>query len=136
MSLSDPQGNYPPDDSYPGNPQNSGYDQRGPDDRYGDEPQTYGDYDDQPYRKHEGLPPVHSDPFADDPFQQQQMMMQRSRTPTSLHDQYGKFSFFMSPPLWKQTKRSNLIELVFETILSISTVKHSYREQAYNELIL
>ncbi|XP_034312898.2 catenin delta-1 isoform X3 [Magallana gigas] len=88
MSLIDPQGNYPPDDSYPGNPQNPGYDQRGPDDRYGDEPQTFGDYDDQPYRKHEGLPPVHSDPFADDPFQQQQMMMQRSRTPTSLHDQY------------------------------------------------
>lgn len=97
MSLNDPQGNYPPDDSYPGNPQNPGYDQRGPDDRYRDEPQTFGDYDDQPYRKHEGLPPVHSDPFADDPFQQQQMMMQRSRTPTSLHDQYGKFSFSMTP---------------------------------------
>ncbi|XP_022311231.1 uncharacterized protein LOC111116519 isoform X2 [Crassostrea virginica] len=87
MSLNDPQGNYHPDDSYPGNPQNQGFDPRPPEDRYGDEQPTFGDYDDQPYRKHEGLPPVHSDPFADDPFQQQ-MMMQRSHTPTSPQDQY------------------------------------------------
>ncbi|XP_062572570.1 catenin delta-2-like isoform X1 [Saccostrea cucullata] len=85
MSLNDPHGNYPPDDSYPGDPQNQSFDPRGPDDRYREEQPTFGDYDDQPYRKHEGLPQVHSDPFADDPFQQQQ---QRSRTPTSVHDQY------------------------------------------------
>ncbi|XP_048780708.2 splicing regulator ARVCF-like isoform X3 [Ostrea edulis] len=72
-------------------------------DRYGDEQPTFGDYDDQPYRKHEGLPPVHSDPFADDPFQQQQM--QRSRTPTSVHDQYGGHNDH--PPMRYDDRYSN-----------------------------
>ncbi|XP_062572572.1 catenin delta-1-like isoform X3 [Saccostrea cucullata] len=102
MSLNDPHGNYPPDDSYPGDPQNQSFDPRGPDDRYREEQPTFGDYDDQPYRKHEGLPQVHSDPFADDPFQQQQ---QRSRTPTSVHDQYGGYND--QPPARYDDRYSN-----------------------------
>jgi hypothetical protein len=77
-----------PGDRYRDGDPGDRYGDGNPGDRYGDEQPTFGDYDDQPYRKHEGLPQVHSDPFADDPFQQQQM--QRSRTPTSVHDQYGK----------------------------------------------
>lgn len=118
MSLNDPQGNYHPDDSYPGNPQNQGFDPRPPEDRYGDEQPTFGDYDDQPYRKHEGLPPVHSDPFADDPFQQQ-MMMQRSHTPTSPQDQYGKdiITLYRNELNVKQVKKVQRYPLIQNIIL-------------------
>ena len=68
MSLNEPpQGQLPPNDSYREQPSQDSYGYGG-----GQEPQTYGDYDDHPYastRKHEGLPEVQSDPFADDPFQ-------------------------------------------------------------------
>ncbi|KAL5007230.1 hypothetical protein ScPMuIL_016036 [Solemya velum] len=42
-----------------------------PSDRYREGPLEGDQYDQNsnPERKHEGLPPVHSDPFADDPFQ-------------------------------------------------------------------
>ncbi|XP_033753246.1 catenin delta-1-like isoform X3 [Pecten maximus] len=63
MSLDDPHGAPPPmEDRYRDPP---------PNDRYEGEP-TFGNYDDYPYSpsKHDGLPDVPQDPFADDPFQQ------------------------------------------------------------------
>ncbi|XP_060066750.1 catenin delta-1-like isoform X5 [Ylistrum balloti] len=63
MSLDDPHGAPPPmEDRYRDLP---------PSDRFEGEP-TFGNYDDYPYspNKHDGLPDVPQDPFADDPFQQ------------------------------------------------------------------
>ena len=54
-------------------------------DSYGDhqpQEQTFGDYDDSPYRpevKHHGLPKVHQDPFADDPFQSKENLVHRDQ---------------------------------------------------------
>lgn len=56
-------------------------------DSYGDQPpqeQTFGDYDDSPYRpeiKHHGLPKVHQDPFADDPFQSKENLTHQYNGP-------------------------------------------------------
>ncbi|XP_069133309.1 catenin delta-2-like [Argopecten irradians] len=58
------------DDSH-GAPMEDRYRDMPPNDRYEGEP-TFGNYDDYPYspNKHDGLPEVPQDPFADDPFQQ------------------------------------------------------------------
>lgn len=67
MSLHDPRGDPPSvEDRYRDPP---------PSNRFEGEP-TFGNYDDYPYSpsKHDGLPDVPQDPFADDPFQQKAAM--------------------------------------------------------------
>ncbi|KAK3101811.1 hypothetical protein FSP39_006535 [Pinctada imbricata] len=93
MSLNDPRhgdGRYddrgPVDDMHGGPPPNDSFDNRPPGDSYGQDP-SFGNYDDSPYRKHEGLPQIHSDPFADDPFQQK-AAMEDDRYPGMPHDHY------------------------------------------------
>ncbi|CAC5362734.1 CTNND2 [Mytilus coruscus] len=62
-------------------------------DSYGDQPQeqTFGDYDECPYRpevKHHGLPIVHQDPFADDPFQSKENLANRDHFDGPGNDRY------------------------------------------------
>lgn len=106
MSLDDHRREPPLDDRYD-DPQGG--------DRYRDGEPTFGDYDDQPYRgsdrKHEGLPPVPNDPFADDPFQRkaseqylgppvddrypdEDPYSRRTPSPGGGSDRYGKFKSF------------------------------------------
>lgn len=99
----DDQGDYPenqpgyPDDSYRGHPDDSfrgppPHDGRGPeyiDDGYNGQGYPGDNYRDDSYgpesdRRHEGLPQVQDDPFADDPFRQKQrslLQLQREDEP-------------------------------------------------------
>lgn len=89
MGLEEPR--YPNDshgpEGYRGNdgPINDSYRDQMP------QEQTFGDYDDSPYRqddKHHGLPKVHQDPFADDPFQSKENLAHRDQFDGHHGDRY------------------------------------------------
>jgi hypothetical protein len=71
-------------------------------------PHDYGDdsYQQEPDRRHEGLPQVQDDPFADDPFRQKQRSLlqlqgedpyPRGPSPGAGSERMGKFSNFPLP---------------------------------------
>lgn len=100
------------DDGYRGDPHDR-YDDRPPNQSFQQDPRDYVDssYPQDPDRRHEGLPQVQDDPFADDPFRQKQ----RSLLQLQSEDPYPRGP----SPGAGSDRMGNLFYLLYEEIRTI-----------------